>query len=64
MHNRKPDGIESREVGVVRGGILAGLIACIVGLALWPGLILHRADDSVSGQLSPTADAPTQVAER
>jgi hypothetical protein len=51
-------------VGVVRGGILAGLIACIVGLALWPGLILHRADDSVSGQLSPTADAPTQVAER
>ena len=55
MHNRKPDGIESREVGVVRGGVLAGLIACIVGLALWPGLILHRADDSVSGQLSPTA---------
>jgi NADH-quinone oxidoreductase subunit M len=64
MHNRKPDGIESREVGPLRGAILGGLIACILGLALWPGLILHRADDSVSGQLNPAAQAPTQVAER
>src|SRR5215204_913147 len=64
MHNRKPDGIESREIGVLRGTVLAGLIACIVGLALWPGLILHRADDSVSGQLSSTADTPTEVAQR
>jgi NADH-quinone oxidoreductase subunit M len=64
MHNRKPDGIESREVGPLRGAILAGLIACILGLALWPGLVLHRADDSVSGQLNPTPQAPTQVAER
>jgi NADH-quinone oxidoreductase subunit M len=64
MHNRKPDGIESRDVGLIRGAVLTGLVACIVGLALWPGLILHRADDSVSGQLSSTAHAPTQVAER
>jgi hypothetical protein len=64
MHNRKPDGIESRDVGLVRGTILAGLIACIVGIALWPGLILHRADDSVSGQLTPTAQAPTDLAQR
>jgi hypothetical protein len=64
MHNRKPDGIESREVGLVRGAVLTGLIACIVGLALWPGLILHRADDSVSSQLNSTAEAPTEVAQR
>ena len=64
MHNRKPDGIESREVGLLQGSIIAGLVACIVGIALWPGLILHRADDSVSAQLNPTAQAPTQVAER
>src|SRR3954454_2460921 len=64
MHNRKPDGIESRDVGLVRGTVLAGLIACIVGIALWPGLILHRADDSVSGQLTPTAQAPTDLAQR
>ncbi len=64
MHNRKPDGIESREVGLLQGTVLAGLVACIVGIALWPGLILHRADDSVSGQLSSTAAAPTEVAQR
>jgi NADH-quinone oxidoreductase subunit M len=64
MHNRLPDGIESRDVGLVRGTVLTGLIACIVGLALWPGLILHRADDSVSSQLGSTSAAPTQVAER
>jgi NADH-quinone oxidoreductase subunit M len=64
MHNRKPDGIESREVGLLDGTVIAGLVACIVALALWPGLILHRADNSVSGQLSSISSAPTQVAER
>jgi NADH-quinone oxidoreductase subunit M len=64
MHNRKPDGIESREIGLIRGTVLTGLVACIVGLALWPGLILHRADDSVSGQLGSTSSGPTQVAEK
>ncbi len=64
MHNRKPEGIESREVGLLDGAVITGLVACIVALALWPGLILHRADDSVSGQLSSTQEAPTQVAER
>jgi NADH-quinone oxidoreductase subunit M len=64
MHNRTPDGIESREIGLVRGTVLGGLVACIVGLALWPGLILHRADDSVNGQLGATTDAPTEVARR
>jgi NADH-quinone oxidoreductase subunit M len=64
MHGRKPDGIESREVGLLQGTVLAGLVACIIGIALWPGLILHRADDSVSAQLNPTAETPTQVAER
>ncbi len=64
MHNRKPDGIESREIGLLDGTVIAGLVACIVALALWPGLILHRADNSVSGQLSSTSSAPTQVAER
>jgi NADH-quinone oxidoreductase subunit M len=64
MHNREPEGVESRDVGLLDGTVIAGLVACIVALALWPGLILHRADDSVSGQLSSTQEAPTQVAER
>jgi NADH-quinone oxidoreductase subunit M len=64
MHNRKPEGIDSREVGLLNGTVIAGLVACIVALALWPGLILHRADNSVSAQVSPPRQAPTQVAER
>ena len=64
MHNRKPEEIESREVGLLNGGVIGGLVACIVALALWPGLILHRADDSVASQLSFTQQTPTQLAER
>jgi NADH-quinone oxidoreductase subunit M len=63
MHNRKPDGIESREVGLLQGTVIGGLVACIVALALWPGLILHRADHSVTANSVQQA-APTQVAER
>jgi NADH-quinone oxidoreductase subunit M len=66
MHNRKPDGIESREIGLREGAVVGGLVACIVALALYPGLILHRADHSVSGQLATAHEqpAPTRVAER
>jgi hypothetical protein len=52
--------------------VVSGLVACIIGLALWPGLILHRADQSVSAQVASTHEQPpaqhlqppTQVAER
>jgi NADH-quinone oxidoreductase subunit M len=64
MHNRKPEGIESREVGLRDGTVIAGLVACIVALALWPGLILDRAEDSTSGSVAATEQAPPQVAER
>jgi NADH-quinone oxidoreductase subunit M len=64
MHNREPEGIESREVGLLDGTVIAGLVACIVALALWPGLILHRADDSVADQLSFTQPTPTELAKR
>jgi NADH-quinone oxidoreductase subunit M len=49
MHNRKPDGIESREVGFLQGTVIAGLVACIIGLALWPGLILDKVDHTTGG---------------
>ena len=66
MHNRKPDGIESREIGWRDGAVVGGLVACIVAIALYPGLILHRADHSVSAQVAATQQPspPTQVAER
>ena len=65
MHNRKPDGIESREVGLPNGAVITGLVACIVALALWPGLILDRANQSVSDQLTAEEESATaQVAQR
>jgi NADH-quinone oxidoreductase subunit M len=63
MHNREPAGVESREVGLLDGAVITGLVACIVALAFYPGLILHRADHSVN-QISSAQEAPTQVAER
>jgi NADH-quinone oxidoreductase subunit M len=47
MHNRKPDGVASREIGLRDGLVLAPLVLCILGLALYPQLILHRTDPSV-----------------
>jgi NADH-quinone oxidoreductase subunit M len=48
MHNRLPDGAESREIGWRDGIVLAPLVAAIVALALYPGLILERGEESVT----------------
>jgi NADH-quinone oxidoreductase subunit M len=58
MHNRKPEGIESRELGWREGTVLGTLVACIVGLALWPGLILHRADDATTDTVASACASP------
>jgi NADH-quinone oxidoreductase subunit M len=55
MHNRLPDGVESREIGFRDGIVLAPLVAVIVGLALWPGLILERGEASVTEQVQAVA---------
>ena len=58
MHNRKPDGILSREISLKDGLVLAPLVLCILGLALYPQLILKRTDASVQ------ADRPADRASR
>ena len=60
MHNRLPEGVESREISVRDGVVLAPIVACIVGLALWPGLILERGEASVQAAI----DAEVAVVER
>jgi NADH-quinone oxidoreductase subunit M len=47
MHNRRPEGLQSREIGWRDGVVLAPLVLCILGLALYPQLILKRTDASV-----------------
>jgi len=48
MHNRVRDSLVSREIGWQDGAVLVPLVLCIVGLALYPQLILKRTDASVS----------------
>jgi NADH-quinone oxidoreductase subunit M len=47
MHNRKPEGLLSREIGLRDALVLAPLVACIVALAFYPQLILKRTDPTV-----------------
>jgi NADH-quinone oxidoreductase subunit M len=44
MHNRAPEGVESREISRREGAVLVPLVLCIVGLALYPQLVLKRTD--------------------
>jgi NADH-quinone oxidoreductase subunit M len=53
MHNRLPDSAESREISLRDAAVLAPLVACIVALALYPGLILDAGEESVAQALSP-----------
>jgi NADH-quinone oxidoreductase subunit M len=62
MHNRKPEAIESREIGLLDGGVIAGLVACIVALALYPGLILHRANNATFNSVALAACKTTTYA--
>jgi NADH-quinone oxidoreductase subunit M len=54
MHNRRPDGLESREIGLRDGLVLVPLVICILGLALYPQLILKRTDTSVAQSVAAT----------
>jgi NADH-quinone oxidoreductase subunit M len=56
MHNRKPDGVASREISLRDGVILTPLVLCIVALALYPQLILHRADPSVQKSVAAVTE--------
>jgi NADH-quinone oxidoreductase subunit M len=47
MHNRKPEGLLSREIGWRDAVVLVPLVLCILALALYPQMILKRTDPSV-----------------
>jgi NADH-quinone oxidoreductase subunit M len=51
MHNGLPAGVTSREISWRDGTVIAPLVACIVALALYPGLILDRSEASVEQAL-------------
>jgi NADH:ubiquinone oxidoreductase subunit 4 (subunit M) len=64
MHNPLPDGVESREISWREGAALAPLVACIVALAFYPGLILDRGEASVEDVVSAVQEPAPEVAQR
>ena len=67
MHNRAADGVASREISLRDGLVLAPLVLCILALALYPQLILHRTDPTVQTTIAnlkaPGAPNATYAAE-
>ena len=57
MHNRKPDGVESREISLREALVVVPLVACIVALALYPGLILRPVRRRSGRPLTPETPA-------
>ena len=61
MHNRLPSeqsqGLLSREIGLTDGLVLAPLVLCILALALYPQLILHRTDPTVQQTVAKVTGA-------
>ena len=52
MHDRLPEGTTSREVTLREAVVLVPLVACIIALALYPGLITTRGEASVDRSLA------------
>jgi NADH-quinone oxidoreductase subunit M len=61
MHGRKPERVESRELGLRDAAVLTPLVACILALAFYPQLILQRTDHSATAQVqAATVANPTE----
>jgi NADH-quinone oxidoreductase subunit M len=60
MHNRLPEGMESREISLRDGLVLGPLVACIVALALHPGFVLERSDPSAERAVTDARAAEDQ----
>ncbi len=67
MHNRQPSqqkqGLLSREISLKDGIVLAPLVLCILALALYPQLILHRTDPTVQQTVARVTGAHSPEAE-
>jgi NADH-quinone oxidoreductase subunit M len=62
MHNELPEGHESREVSWSEGVVIAPLVAVLVALALYPGLILDRGEAAVDDKLAAVTEVQAEPA--
>jgi NADH:ubiquinone oxidoreductase subunit 4 (subunit M) len=44
--------VDSREIGLRDAAVLAPLVACIIALSLYPGLILSRGEAAVEDKVA------------
>jgi NADH-quinone oxidoreductase subunit M len=61
MHNRLPEGVESREIGWRDAMVLVPIVGVIVALAFYPGLITKRADTAVQDKIGAVAVADCPI---
>jgi NADH-quinone oxidoreductase subunit M len=61
MHNRLGPDLDSREISLRDAAVLAPLVACIVALALHPGVILTRAQAAVQDKVGAVAQSSPPV---
>ena len=61
MHNRRREGLESREIGWREGTVIGALVACIVALAFYPQVVLERTD--ATAEAAVEAAAPDDAVE-
>jgi NADH-quinone oxidoreductase subunit M len=54
MHNPLAETADSREISLRDAAVLVPLVACIVALALYPGLVLDRSDAAVTDKIAAT----------
>ena len=57
MHNRLPEGVESREMSLRDASVLVPLVLVIIGIALYPSLILQRGEASVQDKVGAVTTA-------
>jgi NADH-quinone oxidoreductase subunit M len=62
MHNELPAGVESREIAWTEGLVIAPLVAVLVALALYPGLILDRGEAAVNDKIAAVSGATAEPA--
>ena len=66
MHNRLPQGVVSSEMSVRDASVLVPLVLVIIGIALYPTLILQRGEASVQDKVGAVTSAQedTELAAR
>ena len=62
MHNRLAENVDSREIALRDAAVLAPLVACIVALALYPGLILSRGEAAVEDKVAAVTSSSKPAA--